>query len=209
MQADVYVMSRPNVHFSGVVDSIGFGVTPDPDVIGRLETGLPDVQRSLNGCIWPRDIRFVCACKVPLQICFELENQPWSPFGETDNGHHRPKSTRVVRPLAWFGEFLKGELAPYPGRAALVARTTVAATLVMMICMTFRISYGFQGAIYALLITRESPRATLRSAGTILLVTGIGAAYLLNLSGICDYIQSCIFSGSLVRSSWLSMLSVP
>jgi membrane fusion protein, multidrug efflux system len=36
------------VHFSGVVDSIGFGVTPDPDVIGRLETGLPDVQRSLN-----------------------------------------------------------------------------------------------------------------------------------------------------------------
>jgi membrane fusion protein, multidrug efflux system len=48
MQADVYVMSRPDVHFSGVVDSIGFGVTPDPDVIGRLETGLPDVQRSLN-----------------------------------------------------------------------------------------------------------------------------------------------------------------
>src|SRR5713226_4977414 len=87
------------------------------------------------------------------------------------------------QPLAWFAEFLKGELAPYPGRAALVARTTVAATLVMMICMTFRISYGFQGAIYALLITRESPRATLRSAGTILLVTGIGAAYLLISAG--------------------------
>src|SRR6267154_646019 len=48
MQADVYVMARPDVHFSGVVESIGFGVTPDPDVIGRLETGLPDVQRSLN-----------------------------------------------------------------------------------------------------------------------------------------------------------------
>ena len=48
MQADVYVMSRPDVHFSGVVESIGFGVTPDPDVMGRLETGLPDVQRTLN-----------------------------------------------------------------------------------------------------------------------------------------------------------------
>src|SRR5260370_38521716 len=48
MQADVYVMSRPDVHFSGVVDSISFGVTPDPDVIGRLETGLPDVRRTLN-----------------------------------------------------------------------------------------------------------------------------------------------------------------
>lgn len=87
------------------------------------------------------------------------------------------------RPLAWFGEFLKGELAPYPGRAALVARMTVAGTLVMIICMTFRIPYGFQGAIYALLITRESPRATLRSAVTILLVTGIGAAYLLISAG--------------------------
>ena len=48
MRADVYVMSKPNVRFSGVVDSIGFGVTPDADVIGRFEQGLPDVQRTLN-----------------------------------------------------------------------------------------------------------------------------------------------------------------
>lgn len=48
MRADVYVLSRPNVHFTGVVDSIGFGVTPDPDVIGTLQPGLPDVQRTLN-----------------------------------------------------------------------------------------------------------------------------------------------------------------
>lgn len=48
MRADVYVMSNPNIRFPGVVDSIGFGVTPDPDVIGKLEKGLPDVQRTLN-----------------------------------------------------------------------------------------------------------------------------------------------------------------
>jgi multidrug efflux system membrane fusion protein len=48
MPADVYVLSKPNVRFAGVVDSVGFGVTPDPDVIGRLEPGLPDVQRTLN-----------------------------------------------------------------------------------------------------------------------------------------------------------------
>jgi multidrug efflux system membrane fusion protein len=48
MRADVYVMSRPNQRFSGVVDSVGFGVTPDPDVVGRLEPGLPDLQRTLN-----------------------------------------------------------------------------------------------------------------------------------------------------------------
>lgn len=48
MKADVYVMSKPNVRFTGVVDSIGFGVTPDEDVFGRLQPGLPDVQRTLN-----------------------------------------------------------------------------------------------------------------------------------------------------------------
>jgi multidrug efflux system membrane fusion protein len=48
MRAEVYVMSKPDVRFGGVVDSIGFGVTPDSDVIGRFEQGLPDVQRTLN-----------------------------------------------------------------------------------------------------------------------------------------------------------------
>ena len=48
MRADVYVMSRPNQRFSGVVESVGFGVTPDPDVIGRWGPGLPEVQRTLN-----------------------------------------------------------------------------------------------------------------------------------------------------------------
>ena len=47
MRADVYVMSKPNVRFSGVVDSIGFGATPDQDVVGHLVQGLPDVQRTL------------------------------------------------------------------------------------------------------------------------------------------------------------------
>ena len=48
MRADVYVLSKPNIRFAGVVDSIGFGVTPDADVVGRFEQGLPDVQRTLN-----------------------------------------------------------------------------------------------------------------------------------------------------------------
>lgn len=82
-------------------------------------------------------------------------------------------------PIRWLWEFLKEELAPYPGRAALVARMTLAATLVMIVCMTFRIPYAFQGAIYVLMISRESPRATLRSAALIAMVTAIGAAYLL------------------------------
>jgi membrane fusion protein, multidrug efflux system len=48
MPADVYLMSNPDTRFSGVVDSIGFGVTPDADVLGSFAPGLPDVQRTLN-----------------------------------------------------------------------------------------------------------------------------------------------------------------
>jgi len=79
--------------------------------------------------------------------------------------------------LSWLWEFLRNELSPYPGRAGIVSRMVLAATVVMIICMTFRIPYAFQGAIYALLISRDSPRSTLRSGGTVLLVTVIGATY--------------------------------
>ena len=49
MHADVYVLSRPNVRYDGVVDSVGYGVQPDATLIGTFsQTGLPDVQRSLN-----------------------------------------------------------------------------------------------------------------------------------------------------------------
>jgi multidrug resistance protein MdtO len=85
----------------------------------------------------------------------------------------------VPRPLTWLREFLKTELAPYPGRAATVARMVLAVTLVMIVCNTFRIPFAFSGGIYALLISRESPRATLNSAGTVLLLAATGVAYIL------------------------------
>ena len=48
MKADVYVLSRPTVRFEGIVDSIGYGVTPSNQVISNLGNGLPDVERTLN-----------------------------------------------------------------------------------------------------------------------------------------------------------------
>lgn len=48
MKADVYVLSRPTARFRGVVDSVGYGVTPSSQVISNLGSGLPDVERTLN-----------------------------------------------------------------------------------------------------------------------------------------------------------------
>src|SRR5215471_5384790 len=80
---------------------------------------------------------------------------------------------------SWFWGWLRDELRPYPGRARLVARMVIAATLVMIICMTFRIPYAFQGAIFVLLISRESLRSTVQSGTTLLLVTAVATAYVL------------------------------
>jgi multidrug resistance protein MdtO len=85
---------------------------------------------------------------------------------------------QAPRPLAWLWEFLKHELAPYPGRAVTVARMVLAATLVMIICNAFRIPYAFLGGIYALLISRESPRSTLISAGAVLLLAATSVVYI-------------------------------
>ncbi|WP_348267903.1 biotin/lipoyl-binding protein [Edaphobacter paludis] len=57
---DVYLMSDTRTRLHGVVESIGYGVTPDPDVVGKIGLGLPDVQRTLN---WVR-----LASRYPVRI---------------------------------------------------------------------------------------------------------------------------------------------
>jgi multidrug resistance protein MdtO len=72
----------------------------------------------------------------------------------------------------------------------------IATTLITVIGMTFRIPYIYQGAIYALMISRESPRATLKSAATMLLVTATCAAYLL-------IFVSFVINSSLLHFLWV------
>jgi len=86
MRADVYVLSKPNVRFPGVVDSIGFGVTPDADVIGRFEQGLPDVQRTLN---WVH-----LASRYPVRV--RVENPPQDVFRVSESA-----VVVIPRPVRW------------------------------------------------------------------------------------------------------------
>ncbi len=146
----------PGVRYEGRVDSVGFGVTPDTDLIGRLTTpGLPDVQRTLN---WVH-----LASRFPVRI--RILNGPPDAFrlGEsatviirgyalrTDRGRQDMASEPIHLPHPerfsdWFPDFLKKELAPYPGRGALVARIVISATLTMIIIVTFRIPGGVMWA---------------------------------------------------------------
>lgn len=87
-----------------------------------------------------------------------------------------PKSSAS---LDWIKVFFKGELAPYQGRAGLVARMSIAATLMMLLTMTFRIPYGTFGAIYALTISRESAEATAKDVKTIIIAFLLSVLYIL------------------------------
>ena len=84
-----------------------------------------------------------------------------------------------VRPLTWLREFLKKELAPYPGRTTLVARMRIEATLIMILTMTFRIPYGAYGAMYPLTISRENPDTTIQAVKTILVACALSVVYIL------------------------------
>jgi multidrug resistance protein MdtO len=77
----------------------------------------------------------------------------------------------------WFWNFLKQELTPYPGRAWVVGRVTISATIVMLLVMTFRIPNGYLGALFTLLISRENPTATLRAGFQTVLIFLIGTLY--------------------------------
>lgn len=59
---------------------------------------------------------------------------------------------------------IRAELAMYPGRGPLIARIVLACTIVMVLIMVFRMPGAALGAYYPLLLSRDSPRSTRRSA---------------------------------------------
>lgn len=83
------------------------------------------------------------------------------------------------QPLAWLKDFLREELAPYPGRIALAARMVIAATVVMIIVMTFKLPFGAYGAIYAFNISRDSTEATMTAAKTAIIAFVLSGSYIL------------------------------
>ena len=88
---------------------------------------------------------------------------------------HIPHAERFTD---WFLDFLKKELAPYPGRGALVARMVISATLTMIILVTFRIPSGYIGALTAFLFSRENLVSTARSAIFMIAALLIGALFI-------------------------------
>jgi multidrug resistance protein MdtO len=77
----------------------------------------------------------------------------------------------------WFGNFLRQELAPYPGRGTIVARMVIAATITAVLIATFRIPYGAVGALIAFILTRENVASTARSALTLVLAFAAGGLF--------------------------------
>ena len=69
----------------------------------------------------------------------------------------------------WFREFIRWEVVPYPGRLNTVIRMTIAATLVMLIVVTFRIPNGPLAGLFSILLARENLAVTWRGGRMIFL----------------------------------------
>ncbi len=93
---------------------------------------------------------------------------------------HQPARQTVSWP--WFREFLRWEVAPYPGRLSTVIRMTIAVTLVMIIVVTFRIPNAALAGLFSILLARENLAATW--LGGRLIVLGFVLASLYTLFGM-------------------------
>lgn len=78
-----------------------------------------------------------------------------------------------------FREFVRWEVAPYPGRLNTVLRMTIAATLTMLIVVTFRLPNAALAGFYSILITRENLATTWRQALAAVRGAVAGASYTL------------------------------
>jgi multidrug resistance protein MdtO len=83
---------------------------------------------------------------------------------------------------------MEAELAWWPGRLFLVSRIVIACTVTMMLIMIFRMPSAALGAYYPLLISRDTTRATMRSAATIGAACAVGTAEVI--------VGAMLFSGS-------------
>ena len=79
----------------------------------------------------------------------------------------------------WLPTFLREELRPYPGRALLAFRYTLAATITMLLIVTFRLPGAAVGGFYSLLVPRDTLITTLRGGLSLLLAFAAGLAFLL------------------------------
>src|ERR1700678_4416665 len=79
----------------------------------------------------------------------------------------------------WFREFIRWEVAPYPGRLNTVIRMTIAATLVMIIVVSFRIPNAALAGLFSILLAREHLPAPWRGGQFIVLGFVLASLYTL------------------------------
>lgn len=99
------------------------------------------------------------------------------------------QATATIATPAWtWGDvwaFLKNELAPFPGRGWLVARMTMAAIIMMLCIVTFRMPGAALGAYYTMVISRDSTHATLDGVMTVLLALSLALACVMTGAVLC------------------------
>jgi multidrug resistance protein MdtO len=85
------------------------------------------------------------------------------------------RTSQAFPSISRAAKVVRAELAMYPARLSLMFRIVLACTSVMVLVMVFRIPAAALGAYYPLLLSRDSPRATRRSALRTSIACTLGA----------------------------------
>jgi hypothetical protein len=158
----------PRQELAGVVDSVSFGVTPDPDVICVLAPGCrPPIARS-TGCTWLRAIPCVCASSMlRLRILLVGETSVvMSQGGEKWLARHLSRRVAAVRTGPDSGSWCAMSLSL--NLAALLRRPTIRSPprSLLSLCSPFSCRTCL-GVYYPLLLMQDTPAASFRPAKAV------------------------------------------
>ena len=156
-RAEVRIMTAPGRSFTGEVESVSSGVSELPKL---PYSGLPVVKRELD---WVRLARISLSAsaspKAFLPICFASARQPRRPY--LPGRATKPDDMYTKRILA--SPTVSGiwsELAPRPGRLQETIRITVAALLVAVVMLTFRMPFLFAGPYLTFILSQRDTMLT-------------------------------------------------
>lgn len=101
---------------------------------------------------------------------------------------HSYSLSRQTSFLTWLGEFLRKELAPYPGRGDIVTRMVLCTTVTAVLSMVFRIPSAANGIVLAFVLSRQNLLSYGRST--------LNASFAYLLGGFFIPVGSLFFAGT-------------
>ncbi len=158
--AEVYLLAAPERKFRAKVQGISWAVKPEGEI--DLPHSVPYVKRELNWVISPSVFQCDWKWNLPTRrsSAWALPRSPSSRVAIPGKHAHGGDSGLVRTVFRGWLAWLRGELAPFPGRLATTIRLMVTVVLVTIVSMTLEVPEVALSAYLVLFVTKENRALT-------------------------------------------------